>query len=190
MLKNRRHSQQLGGLFHLHFLLLFFTLFIRRIQTKRRRQPFVGAVGHDLVGELHCLLDHRFPAEESASWFSVAAVRPCRAGGDKRTRLTSVGAVRSRVRVQSDPTSVLADIFGADPAPGRWMVEEMDVDALVSPAAPRLLSTQRLGHHHARPPRVTLQLGPHQGAGAERALGAAQKEMKQFQQVNGLLESC
>lgn len=43
----------------------------------------------------------------------------------------------------------------------------MDMYALVPATAPHLLSTYRLGYHHARPPGVTFQFGPHEGTSAK-----------------------
>lgn len=51
----------------------------------------------------------------------------------------------------------------------------MDMYALVPAMAPHLLSTLRLGYHHARPPRVTFQFCPHEGTSAQQLLGAKEK---------------
>lgn len=64
---------------------------------------------------------------------------------------------------------VLSDIFGADPSSSGGFIKEMDMYALVPTPAPHLLSSQRLGYHHAWPPGVSLQFSPHKDTSTECA---------------------
>lgn len=63
----------------------------------------------------------------------------------------------------------------------------MDMDALVPTAASHLLSTQRLGHHHAWPPGVSLQFSPHQGPSTERKGGSVEGSVECY---NILIQTC
>lgn len=82
---------------------------------------------------------------------------------------------------------VFSDVFGADPSSGRGLIEEMDMDALVPTAASHLLSTERLGHHHAWPPGVSLQFSPHQGPSTERKGGSVEGSVECY---NILIRIC
>ena len=61
---------------HLHvFLLLLFL--VRWFHGERHLQPFLRTVKHDFIRELHGATDLGPPAEESATTFSITAVRAC-----------------------------------------------------------------------------------------------------------------